>query len=66
MPGQSTQGKKHPYLKGSKFWENNRFWNTSLYTERAKEYFEKNLDDMRKNERQLTRLGEGKKLKQEG
>ena len=56
----SSSGSGHPYLKGYRFWKENRFWDTPMYSQRAKEYYEVWLNDLRKNENQLTRLTAGK------
>jgi hypothetical protein len=52
----SSGGGSNLYNKGYRFWANNRFWDSDLYSKSAKDYFENWLESLRANERQLTRL----------
>jgi hypothetical protein len=50
----------HPYLKGFRFWNNQRFWNNGSVTKTGVQYFDNSLEEMRVNERSVTRLTGGK------
>ena len=54
----TSSGDTHPYLKGYVFWKDAQFWNDpkSNVTQKGKKYFNASLEEMRANERQLTRL----------
>lgn len=45
----STNSDRHPYMRLST-WQNNQFWETAMYTEKAKEYFRNWLAEMRERE----------------
>lgn len=49
---------RHPYMKGFRFWSQNQFWNTGMYSEKAKEYYQKSLERMLSKDRVLARLDE--------
>lgn len=46
------------YLKGPLWWSNHQFWNEpgSVHSQASKDYFDKWLNDMFKNERVQTKL----------
>jgi hypothetical protein len=55
----TSSGEGHPYLKGYRFWKDNRFWLNGSVTNKGVEYFEQSLEEMR-NDKVLTRLTGGK------
>lgn len=54
----SSSGHGHPYMRGFRFWnDSGAFWrNNYLYSESTKQKFETWLENMRLNERSLTKL----------
>lgn len=44
------------YLRGFSFWDKNRFWDSPLYSNKSKSYFNRWLEDMRSNEKVFTKL----------
>lgn len=52
----SSNSDKDPYRKGYVFWSTNQFWNTGMYSEKSREYFNDSLNRMQQNERVLSRV----------
>lgn len=52
LKNKTSSGDGHPYRKLS-FWRNesNHFWETGMYTEKAKDYFRESLANMIQDER---------------
>lgn len=54
----STDSAKHSYCRGAWFWSNpkNHFWESGLYSEKAKAYYREMVAKIEAEERILSRL----------
>lgn len=59
----SSNSNRNPYQKLS-FWNENRFWNTGLYSQASKDYFNEWLSNWNKSERSLVNRQDNINLKQ--
>lgn len=54
----SASDKRHPYLRGYKWWKDNVYWNNGMYTEKGKAYLNEFLNNMQKKDHKLSSVSD--------